>query len=194
MRTDGSLAIRVRSAIPYAVLLCGAAYLFLDAAEFAQAVRPGELGPGFWPRTILVLLMLVCGGAILRRLLIAPGARRSLPVPAGAATAGEADDTAIAPEDEPVTHPYLLLGGIGLSAAYVAGLQWLGFFLATALYLGMFMVLGRYRRYGVVVSTSLVGSLAFVFVFMKIVYVSLPLGVGPFQGLSVALLAALGVR
>jgi hypothetical protein len=29
---------------------------------------------------------------------------------------------------------------------------------------------------------------------MKIVYVSLPLGVGPFQMLSVAILAALGVR
>jgi putative tricarboxylic transport membrane protein len=56
------------------------------------------------------------------------------------------------------------------------------------------MVLGRYRRNGVIVSISLLGSLAFVFVFMKIVYVSLPLGIGPFQAVSVAILAALGIR
>jgi putative tricarboxylic transport membrane protein len=56
------------------------------------------------------------------------------------------------------------------------------------------MVIGRYRRYGIVAATSVVGSLAFMFVFMRIVYVSLPLGVGPFQKLSVAILAVLGVR
>ena len=70
----------------------------------------------------------------------------------------------------------------------------LGFFVATAVYLALFMVIGRYRRPVVVAVTSVVGSLAFVYVFMKIVYVSLPLGSGPFQHLSIAVLAALGVR
>jgi putative tricarboxylic transport membrane protein len=56
------------------------------------------------------------------------------------------------------------------------------------------MLIGRYRRYGVIAAASIGGSLAFVFVFMRIVYVSLPLGVGAFQKLSLWLLATLGVR
>jgi len=70
----------------------------------------------------------------------------------------------------------------------------LGFFLATAIYLAAFMLVGRYRRYGVIAVTSVVGSLVFVFVFMKIVYVSLPLGIGPFQSVSTALMALLGIH
>ena len=65
------------------------------------------------------------------------------------------------------------------------GLGYLGFFLATAVYLAAFMVVGRYRRAGVIAATSVLGSLAFMYVFMKIVYVSLPLGVGPFEQVSV---------
>jgi putative tricarboxylic transport membrane protein len=184
-----SLGARLGSAIPYAALLCGAAYLYVNAGQFGTLARPGELGPEVWPRAILGVLMLVCAGAILRSLLVPREGEG-----AGAATGSEANDGRAATENERATHPYLLLAAIGLSAAYVAGLEWLGFFLATALYLGLFMVFGRYRRPGVIVSVSLLGSLAFLLVFMKIVYVSLPLGVGPFQMLSVAILAALGVR
>jgi putative tricarboxylic transport membrane protein len=193
MRPGGTAVARLKRAIPYAVLLCGGAYLYVAAGQFAREARPGELGPDFWPRAILVLLMLVCAGAALRRLLFAHEADGEEPlhdVASGIAPAATRD----APEETPPAHPYLLLSGIVLSGAYVAAQEWVGFFVATALYLGLFMVLGRYRRAGVIVSTSVLGSLAFVFVFMKIVYVSLPLGVGPFQMLSVALLGALGVR
>jgi putative tricarboxylic transport membrane protein len=56
------------------------------------------------------------------------------------------------------------------------------------------MWLGRYRRPGVIASVALIGSFLFVLVFMKIVYVSLPLGVAPFQAVSLAILAMLGIR
>jgi putative tricarboxylic transport membrane protein len=187
---------RLKGAIPYATVTGGAAYLMAAAGRFAETARPGELGPDFWPRAILVLLMVVSAGAALRRLLVAPaaGGRAALHDTAGDLAPPDAHDAPLAPAEEPPAHPYRLLAGIALSVAYVAGLEWVGFFLATALYLGLFMAFGRYRRPGVIVSASLLGSLAFVFVFMKIVYVSLPLGVGPFRTLSVALLAVLGIR
>jgi putative tricarboxylic transport membrane protein len=50
--------------------------------------------------------------------------------------------------------------------------------------MALFMWVGRYRRPGVIVATSLIGSLAFMFMFMKIVYVSLPLGVIKAQDIS----------
>ncbi len=195
MRRTGRAAAGLRRAIPYAVLLCGAAYLYRGAGQFAQIARPGELGPDVWPRAILILLIVVCAGAILRGLVVAqPKASATSGDVADDAAAGDASDAADGAEDRATANTYRLLAAVGLSGAYVAGLEWLGFFVATALYLGLFMVLGRYRRAGVIASTSVLGSLAFVFVFMKIVYVSLPLGVGPFQALSIAILAALGVR
>jgi len=81
-----------------------------------------------------------------------------------------------------------------ITALYVPGLVFLGFFLATVAYLAAFMVVGRYRRWGVIATTSSVGSLAFVYVFMKVVYVSLPLGVGPFREVSTALMSILGIH
>ncbi len=196
MRQGGRAASRLRGAIPYLALLCGAAYLYANAGQFAHVARPGELGPDVWPRAILALLIVVCAGATLRALLVAPRtgeAPRSGDI-AGDVTTSAADNAPAAPEDRSAADRYRLVAGIGLSAAYVASLEWVGFFVATMLYLGLFMILGRYRRIGVIASTSILGSLVFVFVFMKIVYVSLPLGVGPFQALSVAILAALGVR
>jgi putative tricarboxylic transport membrane protein len=90
--------------------------------------------------------------------------------------------------------PWCLAGGVALTIAYVLALDWLGFFVSTVLYLALFMLVGRYRRARVIAAASVVGSLAFVFVFMKIVYVSLPLGRGPFKALSVWILAMLGVH
>jgi putative tricarboxylic transport membrane protein len=81
-----------------------------------------------------------------------------------------------------------------ITALYVPGMDYLGFFLATVAYLAAFMAVGRYRRWGVVAATSVLGSLAFVYVFMKVVYVSLPLGVGPFRDVSTALMSVLGIH
>jgi putative tricarboxylic transport membrane protein len=178
---------KLTSLAPYVALCAAAAWLYRDAGAFAAAARPGQLGPDFWPRAILVLLIVVCVCEIVRRLLFEGTARDES---AAAPTSGGAD-AQVASEDR---FAWCLAGGIGLTIAYVLALDWLGFFVATALYLALFMAVGRYRRTRVIVSASVLGSLAFVYVFMKIVYVSLPLGRGPFKALSVWLLALLGVR
>jgi len=190
MRRRSSLRARLVGAFPYAVLLVGAAYLYIDAGSVAALARSGELGPQFWPRLVLGVLMLVCAGAIARALLVTSGSRTASSGPQRHG-AGQEPEYA---DDAPQAHPYRLLGGVALCAAYVAGMGSLGFFLATTLFLALFMWLGRYRRPGVIVAASLIGSLAFVFVFMKIVYVSLPLGVAPFQAISLAVLRLLGIR
>ena len=92
------------------------------------------------------------------------------------------------------TYPRLLLLGMVMTVAYVALIETLGFFLCTFLYLAGFMLIGRYRRIGVVAVTSLIGSLVFMFVFMKIVYVSLPLGQEPFVRVSLMLMRLMGIR
>jgi putative tricarboxylic transport membrane protein len=176
---------RLKGAWAYAALFAGAAYLYHDAGSFASAARPGQLGPDFWPRAVLVLLMIVCGYEVVRKLLFAGPVASPDPAP-------QAD--AAPPAEAEARFPMRLLAGIALTIAYVLTLDVLGFFIATALYLALFMLVGRYYRSRVVVLSSVIGSLAFVFVFMKVVYVSLPLGVGPFKAVSVWLLALLGIH
>ncbi len=174
---------RLKAAAPYAVLLAGAAYLFRDAGRFTYSARPGELGPDFWPRAVLVLLMLACAWELVARVVSRPATPSRPAAPTGAEAEGETP-----------RYARLLAGGVLATLGYVLVLPQAGFFVSTALYLALFMLIGRYRRYGVIAATSLVGSLAFIFVFMRIVYVSLPLGIGPFQKLSLFILAVLGIH
>jgi putative tricarboxylic transport membrane protein len=72
--------------------------------------------------------------------------------------------------------------------------QPLGFVLATAPYLAAFIALGGYRRWGVNAAVSLIGTLAMMFFFMKVVYVSLPIGGEPFAQVTLALMRLMGIR
>ena len=175
---------KLKGIVPYAVVLALAAWLYHDSASFADVGKPGQLGPDFWPKAVLALLMAVCAIEIVRQALAAPEG--------GAADA--APDPKARHDDEGPRYPWLLAAGIALTVLYVPGMDILGFFIATVLYLAGFMVVGRYRRWRVIGITSVAGSLAFVFVFMKIVYVSLPLGVGPFRQVSTGIMAALGIH
>ncbi len=183
---------KLKAVVPYAALLAGAAFLYREAGRFAYAARSGVLGPGVWPKAILLLLIAVCAYEIVRRM----NSIRRTPkrVATTETVAADADPAPATPPADAARHPYLLLAGIALTVLYVLALDTLGFFLATALYLALFMAVGRYRRIGIIVATSVAGSLAFVFVFMKVVYVSLPLGTGPFQAVSLWILSLLGVR
>jgi putative tricarboxylic transport membrane protein len=92
------------------------------------------------------------------------------------------------------SHPYLLIAGMALTAGYVIFIQRLGFFIATVLYLALFIVLGGYRRWGVVAAVSVAGTLLLLFFFMKVVYVSLPIGQEPFSAVTLFLMHVMGIR
>jgi putative tricarboxylic transport membrane protein len=97
---------------------------------------------------------------------------------------------ALAPE----RHLLVLAGGVALTAAYVWIIPQLGFFLATVPYVAAFIALGGYRRWGVNAAVSVIGTLAMMFFFMKLVYVSLPLGREPFVQVTLFLMRVMGIR
>lgn len=177
-------------AAPYAVLLAAAAYFYHLAGSFEFAAPAGRIGPDAWPKIILGLLAAVCLYEIGRSFLgsaagAAPGLLQSLM----ARAADDADGVHAAGRS-----PGLLLAGIAVTMAYALLVDVIGFFVATALYLAAFMTIGGYRRYGVIALTSVAGSLGLMVIFMRIVYISLPPGVGLFRALSFGLLALLGVK
>lgn len=184
---------RIARAAPYAVLLGVAAWFFVVAGRIEYFGPAERIGPTFWPKAILALLGALCTYEIVKSLFLAGPKSVSgvLQVLMEAAAAGS-DDAGPAGAAPPSLAR--LAAGVAATLAYVFTVEWLGFFVATAAFLSAFVLIGGYRRWGVALAAGAIGSLAMVAIFMKVVYVSLPLGAGPFRALSLALLAALGVR
>lgn len=184
---------RLRRLAPYA--LAGGAGLFLlqVATQFDFHRREGVLGPDFWPKLILALLVIVCAAEI-ARILFAKNPDTDVgnvleDIAQGADT-GEADEL-----PEPAArHPWLLLAGMAATLTYVALVATTGFFLTTAVYLAAFLVIGGYRQRQRIALLSIGGALLLMFIFMKLVYVSLPLGSGPFAELTFLLMRIMGIR
>lgn len=179
--------------LPHSVMLAASCWLYWAASRI-EAETGGRIGPAVWPKAIIVLMALLCVYEIVKRLVVktdfvAKGllSGAELPHAQEAATrVGEHRD------DDGGNHP-MLFAGIGLIAAYVVAVQWIGFFTATAIFLATFPWIGGLRRPLVNVTVSLVGTLALALVFLKVAYISLPLGEGPFRALSLAFMRLIGV-
>ncbi len=177
-------------ASPYVTVGTAAGYLYYVAANIRYTERAGTLGPDFWPRLVLVLILAACVYEIVK-ILFARAAGEVGGVLETLVEASPADPSAGAP---PRLHPGMLLAGIALTSDYVALVQTLGFFTATVPYIALFLVVGGYRRVGVTAAVSVIGALLMFFFFMKVVYVSLPLGVPPFQQVTLFLMQVFGIR
>jgi putative tricarboxylic transport membrane protein len=182
---------RLARAAPYAVLLALAGWLFLVAGQFEYTGPADRIGPGFWPKAVLALLAVLCAYEIAKSLRLGvsesvDGVLQSLMQEAAASLEPEAA------QEQPSARR--LGAGIGVTLGYVVLVDVLGFFLATAAFLAAFILVGGYRRPAIAAAVGIACAAAMTFVFMKIVYVSLPLGWGAFRSLSLALLWAFGVR
>ena len=181
---------RIRALLPYLLVLAAAAVLSWNALHFGFTPRGDRPGPDVWPRAILALIIITCIVRIIAVLRRPAGDER-----------GMLDDVigGALPEAERETvpaqrYPLLLATGIGLTIAYVALLGTLGFFVDTVLYIGALIRTGRYRRWPVIIAVALAGALVFMFVFMKVVYLSLPIGRAPFSAVSLMLMQLMGIR
>jgi putative tricarboxylic transport membrane protein len=162
--------------LPEVVLVVVAAYLFVLARNFEYEPEAGQLGPGFWPQ-------LLCAGIFVCALVRVAQKLRARHGPASDATkAGELDHF----------RWQRLALALALVVGYVFGTVFLGYILATTLFFIAFVWLGGQRRW-YVAPLGLAVSLVFAFVFLKVVYVSLPSGIGVFDQLSVLLYRLIGV-
>jgi putative tricarboxylic transport membrane protein len=163
------------NALPEVVLLAAAVYLFVVALGFRQVGPSDQVGPGFWPQVLCVGI----GIGALVRLGQKLRSRERRVMGNAASEAGE------------LRMPRVALG-IALVVGYVIGMLFLGYILATALFLIAFICLGGQRKW-YVVPLGIASSLLFAYVFLKVVYIALPSGVGVFDQLTVLLYELLGV-
>jgi putative tricarboxylic transport membrane protein len=185
--------IPLRRLAPYVLVGCAGLYLFYVATQFEFHRRAGTLGPDFWPKLILALLLIVCAGEILR-ILFAKNPDAEIGNVLEDITREADADSGMAAAEPLSSHPWRLLAGMAATLSYVALVSSTGFVLTTAAYLVAFLLIGGYRKTKVILMMSIGGPLLLMFVFMKLVYISLPLGSGPFAQFSILLMGIMGIR
>jgi putative tricarboxylic transport membrane protein len=174
---------------PYLLTLAIAVVLFVKAGQLEFDHVPGRIGPDIWPKLILALLMAAAVWGTAKTLLFDIGGEAS-PMLHRIENAGEADAAGI---DEREIHPARVWAALAGTLVYLWIMQYLGFFLSSFAFLAFIIYVGGYRRISRLLPISLIGSLLFMTIFVRVIYVSLPLGVQPFSRISLALLALLNI-
>ncbi|OGA45212.1 MAG: hypothetical protein A3G24_15015 [Betaproteobacteria bacterium RIFCSPLOWO2_12_FULL_62_13] len=186
---------RLIRALPYATVGAAAGYLYYVASAFQFHARAGTLGPDFWPEAILALTIAACVYEVVKIVVFGARAGEVGGVLEEMVEESAEKKTDAGPGSAPgESHPWLLALGMGATILYVLAVPVLGFFLATTIYLAAFMVIGGYRRWRVIAAVSLIGTLLLLFIFMKLVYVSLPIGQEPFAQVTFFLMQVMGIR
>ncbi len=189
---------RLARASPFLIVLVVGAWLWLVTGGFVTA-RPGYAGPDLWPKAILVLLIAAAAVGAVQAFArgLDDGAAGALIETATRAVGREGGletDLQLESGDPASRRPLWAWIGIALMLGFVAVVPWIGFTLAAFLLMFGIILAAGYLKPWRAAAIAAVGTLAFFVVFQRIVYVSLPLGAGPFKEISIALMAAIGVR
>lgn len=204
--------------VPEAAFIVISLLLWLRTGTF-RAAAPGDLGPDFWPR-LLIILVGVCAFVRVAQKILSrrsqPGMVPTVTTPAAApvreastnqpvtshgtdpelAEAGaeraEALSGGIA-EEEYETDQRKLLIGIGLAVGYVLGAIYFGYFLATAVFVFSFLYLAGRRNLLINAAVGVGAAVVFSYVFLKLVYISVPSGVGVFDAFTVWVYRLIGI-
>lgn len=170
----------LRAFLPEIVLLVAAAVLWQQSGRFRTG-QPDDLGPAFWPR-LLVVLLAVC---VLARVVQKARAPRS----AGTEPDADADENA----DEVAHDGRRAALAIASIVGYVAAAIYLGYLIATAAFVVCFLLLCGRRRIVLGIALGAGAALAFSYLFLKVVYVSVPSGVGIFDSFTVGVYELIGI-
>lgn len=165
------LARKGRAAWSLLLFIAALALLLVLNAQGHFRSAAGELGPNFWPQVWLGALLALSALDFVVQL-------RKMRAP---------------PQARPHETLWLIVIGTLAVAGYALAMTLIGFALATAIFLAGFAALGGYRNMGVLASIAVLSTIVLLYLFVQVVYISLPLGAGPFVEMNVALYRLLGI-
>lgn len=157
--------------LAYVVLIALAGFFWVAAGNIDFAARPGTLGPDVWPKAALALIVAVSLYELARSFL-----SRGKGEAGGLAAGLDVEE-----EEEAPRRPGLLVTGMILTVAYGALIPILGFVVSTFAFLVLFAYVGQYRNHLAIWLSALIGASVFALLFLRVVYVSLPRGIPPFD-------------
>lgn len=184
MSNDRGAATEAVPALPYAMVFGVAAFLLYRAENFEFTAPANQVGPDSWPKIILYMIMATSAFEGFRRLLTA---RRKVSAVVAAAPVAS-------PFERDPADMRVVFTCVAASLAYLALFEIVGFFCDTLVFVLALMWIGGFRRIWTALALSLVTTLLFMLVFLRIIFVALPIGIGPFEWLSTSLMRLLGVH
>jgi hypothetical protein len=149
-----------------------ACYLYFLAGKIDAPPSPEQLGAAFWPKMILLFLMISCGikgGEILW----------------GRAKGETEANLAGASASEVNTLKLVVMIFLVIAAVYFMDV--IGFPLANFLFLLLFMRIAGLRKKTVLFLTSFFGTILLLYLFVKVVYLPLPKGQWLFDDMTIGL-------
>jgi hypothetical protein len=170
-RKEGIAAPDTKSLAGLGLIILAAIYFYVLAGKIDENPVPGQLGPAFWPRAMLVLLIASCG---LKALEVFRGGGK-----------GVADVIGTGPLLQ--VNRLKLWAMIAMVLGVVYSLEFTGFALANFIFLLLFMRIAGLRKALPLVLISLLGTVALLYLFVKVVYLPLPKGQWFFDDLTILL-------
>lgn len=183
-RRDGREIARSVSGEVLILVVC--AIFWSQTYQFEDADADG-LGPTFVPRLLIGLLVLCVLVRVVQTFRAGPGLQTSRSDAEGT----HPDSPEDAEEEHPTSRRYLLVG-VGLAVGYVLATMYLGYPLATFLLVVGFVGINS-RLTWHTFAVALAVALSFPYLFVRIVFIDLPTGVGVFDSFTIALYSALGI-
>jgi len=168
------------------LLLVVCAIFWSQTYRFEQDDADG-LGPTFVPRLLIGLLVVCVLVRVVQTLRAPPDLDGSRSDSAGV----HPDSPEDAEEDHPTSRRHLLVG-VGMAVGYVLASMYVGYPIATFLLVVGFVGLNSaitWRTFAV----ALAVALSFPYLFVRVVFIDLPTGVGIFDSFTIALYSALGI-
>ncbi len=154
-----------------------AAYFYFLAGKIDAPPTPEHLGAAFWPKMILIFLM-VSSGIKAGEILIAQRKAGAEAAPAG-------------PLPEVDTPKLAAMIAVVIAAVYF--MDFIGFPLANFLFLLLFMRIAGLRKKLPLFLTSALGTIFLLYLFVKIVYLPLPKGQWLFDDMTIFLYRVLHI-
>lgn len=174
----GTLSRISRNPVAGPILTGGAGLLmliFIDVgSDTSLIVDENALGPLSWPRVMILgtIITSVIWGFVRVRSTYRTGSAEVTPV---------------------AIDPVRLAIGIIVIVGYGTVIVFIGFAIATFLFLLCWLWLGGFRKLVPLLSCSLVGTLALLYLFLKVAYLPLPRGTGWMETFTIALYQYLGI-
>lgn len=155
------------------LVLC--AFLWTHIARNAAVLDavPNAVGPGGWPRAMLIGLAICTVLTLVHELL---EWRRSI---------RRGGDVEFAAKGE--GREVLALAGVGVILLYGFSLPYVGFALATMAFIAVWCVMGRIRSWVTIASVSVIGTIVLLYMFVALAKMPLNRGIEPFNGTTIAL-------
>lgn len=151
------------------ITFLAACTLFYVATTFPELEFADRVGPAFWPKTILFVIIVLSGSLLLKSVIM------------GLREKGFSQWNVLVPEKEGAQR---LIMAIVLSIIYGFSVPYTGFLFSILLFQVLFLLILKVKRLSVLVLFPLSLTATLYIIFIKVLYIPLPRGVGIFLTFS----------